>query len=107
MCIRDRSWGPKMDGRTTGCVFKHDASGNPIVGQYDTSVGCDQFTGKAMPWMAHPDNVSGFFRSGSTVSNNLTVSQSFDQAAGRLSITRDDIKGIVPVSYTHLTLPTS
>jgi len=92
----DESWGPKMDGRTTGCVFKHDASGNPIVGQYDTSVGCDQFTGKAMPWMAHPDNVNSFFRSGSTVSNNLTVSQSFDQAAGRLSITRDDIKGMVP-----------
>src|SRR5213075_1461973 len=56
----DESWGPKLDGRTTGCIFKKDAGGNPIVGTYDPSVGCDQFTGKAMPWIAHPDNVSNY-----------------------------------------------
>jgi TonB-linked SusC/RagA family outer membrane protein len=71
----DESWGPKLDGR-------------PI----------DQFSGKAQPWVAHPDNVRDFFRTGSTVSNNLTVSQSFENAGARLSITRDDVKGIVPNS---------
>ena len=71
----DESWGPKLDGR-------------PI----------DQFSGKAQPWVAHPNNVRDFFRTGSTVSNNLTVSQSFENAGARLSITRDDIKGIVPNS---------
>jgi len=88
----DESWGPKLDGRTHGCTF--------ITGTttYDQSVGCDQFTGKAMPWIAHPDNVSGYYRTGSTVSNNLTVSQSAENMGGRLSITRDDIKGIVPNS---------
>ena len=71
----DESWGPKLDGRLI-----------------------DQFSGKAQPWIAHPDNVRDFFRTGSTVSNNLTVSQSFENAGARLSITRDDTKGIVPNS---------
>jgi TonB-linked SusC/RagA family outer membrane protein len=71
----DESWGPKLDGRLI-----------------------DQFSGKAQPWVAHPDNIKDFFRTGSTVSNNLTVSQSFENAGARLSITRDDIKGVVPNS---------
>jgi TonB-dependent SusC/RagA subfamily outer membrane receptor len=33
----DESWGPKLDGRTTGCVFKTDSAGKAIVGTYDTS----------------------------------------------------------------------
>jgi TonB-linked SusC/RagA family outer membrane protein len=71
----DESWGPKLDGRLI-----------------------DQFSGKAQPWVAHPDNVKNFFQTGNTISNNLTVSQSFENAGARLSITRDDIKGIVPNS---------
>jgi len=71
----DESWGPKLDGRLI-----------------------DQFSGKAQPWVAHPDNIKDFFRTGSTVSNNLTVSQSYENAGARLSITRDDIKGVVPNS---------
>jgi TonB-linked SusC/RagA family outer membrane protein len=71
----DESWGPKMDGR-------------PI----------DQFSGKAQPWIAHPDNVSNFFRSGSSISNNVNVSSSFDAGGVRLSLTKDDIRGIVPNS---------
>jgi len=71
----DESWGPKLDGRLI-----------------------DQFSGKQQPWIAHPDNVRDFFRTGSSVSNNLTVSQSYENAGARLSITRDDIKGIVPNS---------
>ncbi|MES2179409.1 MAG: SusC/RagA family TonB-linked outer membrane protein [Gemmatimonadota bacterium] len=89
----DESWGPKLDGRTTGCMF--------IVGQpgvYDKTKSCDQFTGKGQPWVAHPDNVSGYFRTGSTLSNNLNVTTSSDNAGGRLSITKDDIRGIVPNS---------
>src|SRR3954470_1388038 len=61
----DESWGPKLDGRLI-----------------------DQFSGKAQPWVAHPDNIKDFFRTGNTVSNNLTVSQSFENAGARLSVTR-------------------
>jgi TonB-linked SusC/RagA family outer membrane protein len=88
----DESWGPKLDGRTTGCVFK------PGTETYDTSVGCDQFTGKSMPWVAHPDNVRSFFRTGSTLSNNLNVSTSGDASGARLSLTKDETRGIVPTS---------
>ncbi|MEP6619897.1 MAG: SusC/RagA family TonB-linked outer membrane protein [bacterium] len=71
----DESWGPRFNGQ-------------PI----------DQFTGKAMPWIAHPDNISQFFRTGSTLSNNLNVSTSGDAMGARLSVTKDDIRGIVPNS---------
>jgi TonB-linked SusC/RagA family outer membrane protein len=71
----DESWGPKLDGRLI-----------------------DQFSGKQQPWIAHPDNVKNYFRTGNTVSNNVSMSQSFDNAGARLSVTRDDIKGIVPNS---------
>ena len=47
---------------------------------YDQSVGCDQFTGLAQPWIAHPDNVRSFFRTGSTVSNNVNVSAAGDNS---------------------------
>src|SRR5262245_10650762 len=103
----DESWGPKLNGRTTGCMFTRDADGNPIENTsagftgkftYDTKAGSDQFSGKAQPWIAHPNNVHDFFRTGATISNNLTVAQSFENAGARLSITRDDIKGIVPNS---------
>ena len=88
----DESWGPKLDGRTTGCYFK------PNTSIYDTTKGCDQFNGKSMPWIAHPDNVSQYFRTGSTLSNNLNVSTSGDAAGARLSLTKDDVRGIVPNS---------
>ena len=86
----DESWGPKLDGRTNGCVFKAGTQ------TYDSSVGCDQFTGKAQPWIAHPDNVRSFFRTGSTISNNINISGSSDQSGARLSITKDETRGIVP-----------
>ncbi|HET9011019.1 MAG TPA: SusC/RagA family TonB-linked outer membrane protein, partial [Gemmatimonadaceae bacterium] len=71
----DESWGPKLDGRLI-----------------------DQFTGKAQPWVAHPDNISNFFRSGSSLSNNVSVSSAFDAGGARLSLTKDDTRGIVPNS---------
>ena len=71
----DESWGPKLDGR-------------PI----------DQFTGKAQPWIAHPDNVRNYFRSGNSLSNNLNVSSAFDNGGVRFSLTKDDTRGIIPNS---------
>ena len=53
-----------------------------------TGVLIDQFSGKAQPWIAHPDNVRDYFRTGATISNNLTVSQAFDNAGARLGHAR-------------------
>ena len=39
----DESWGPRLDGRLI-----------------------NQFTGPNQPWVAHPDNVRNFFRTGMT-----------------------------------------
>lgn len=71
----DESWGPKLDGR-------------PI----------DQFTGKGMPWIAHPNNVKDFFQTGHTLSNGISVTANGSRTAARLSLTKDDVVGIVPNS---------
>jgi TonB-linked SusC/RagA family outer membrane protein len=71
----DESWGPKLDGRLI-----------------------DQFTGKQQPWIAHPDNIENYFRTGSTLSNNVNVSASNDAAGLRLSVGTDRTTGIVPNS---------
>ncbi len=95
----DESWGPKLDGRTHGCIYKTDAAGKYIQPlAYDMSVGCDQFSGLAQPWIAHPDNVRNFFRTGSTFSNNLNISTSSENAGARVSLTKEDVRGIVPNS---------
>lgn len=71
----DESWGPKLDGRLI-----------------------DQFTGPKMPWIAHPNNVKDFFRTGSTMSNGISISTSGARSAARLSLSKDDVAGIVPNS---------
>src|SRR5678815_1217565 len=71
----DESWGPKLDGRLI-----------------------DQFTGKQQPWIAHPDNIENYFRTGSTLSNNVNVPASNDAAGLRLSVGTDRTTGIVPNS---------
>ncbi|MBM3289539.1 MAG: SusC/RagA family TonB-linked outer membrane protein, partial [Candidatus Hydrogenedentes bacterium] len=71
----DESWGPKLDGRLI-----------------------NQFTGANMPWVAHPNNVNDFFQTGTTVSNSITVTANGSRTAARLSVTKDNVRGIVPNS---------
>jgi len=69
----DESWGPRMDGQ-------------PI----------DQFTGKAMPWSPHPDNVRSFFRTGSTWNTNFAVSRAGQASNVRLSLSNIQVEGMAP-----------
>ncbi|MDP1861847.1 MAG: SusC/RagA family TonB-linked outer membrane protein [Gemmatimonadaceae bacterium] len=71
----DESWGPKLDGRLI-----------------------DQFTGKQQPWIAHPNNVKDFFNVGHTVSNSISVTANGAKSSARLSLTKDNVLGIVPNS---------
>ena len=71
----DESWGPKLDGRLI-----------------------DQFFGKQQPWVAHPNNVSSYFQTGSTVSNNVNVVAAGKGMGLRFSVTKDNTTGIVPNS---------
>ncbi len=80
----DESWGPRLDGQ-------------PI----------DQFTGPGMPWVAHPDNVSNFFRTGGTLNTNIAVSNAGENHHVRMSLSDTRLNGISPgttVKRTGLTL---
>ncbi|MEO8910031.1 MAG: SusC/RagA family TonB-linked outer membrane protein [Gemmatimonadaceae bacterium] len=87
----DQSFGPRLDGRTTGCVFV------PKTTTYDTSVPCHQFNAvNGAPWIPQPDNVSSFFDTGHTRSTTIAFSGGNDRASARVSLGRDNITGYVP-----------
>jgi TonB-linked SusC/RagA family outer membrane protein len=77
----DESWGPRLDGR--------------LICQFD-SPGAGTSNCTPTPWVAHPDNVKDFFRTGLTASTTLAVSGGGERLAGRLSLGADNVKGIFP-----------
>lgn len=90
----DQSFGPRLDGRTTGCIFI------PGTTTYDKSVPCHQFTApNGGPWVAHPDNVESFFNTGHTRNGNLAFTGGNDRANARLSIGGENVDGIIPNSF--------
>ncbi|HEY0242343.1 MAG TPA: TonB-dependent receptor plug domain-containing protein, partial [Gemmatimonadaceae bacterium] len=77
----DESWGPRLDGR--------------LICQFDSpGAGTNKCT--PTPWIAHPDNVKDFFRTGMTLSSTLAVSGGSERASGRLSVGADNVNGIFP-----------
>ena len=92
----DESWGPKLDGRTTGCVYPTDANGNSIVSAgYDASKPCHQFFGVG-PWAAHPNNVRDFWDNGLVTNVNVAVARSGERNNVRLSVGRTGEAGMYP-----------
>src|SRR5207253_2370979 len=77
----DESWGPKLDGR--------------LICQFD-SPGAGTANCQPTPWVAHPDNVKNFFRTGVTGTTTVGVSGGTDRVAGRLSFGGDNVTGIFP-----------
>ncbi|HMG00569.1 MAG TPA: TonB-dependent receptor plug domain-containing protein, partial [Gemmatimonadaceae bacterium] len=77
----DESWGPRLDGRLI-CQF--------------TSPGAGTANCQATPWVAHPDNVKSFFKTGVTASSTVGVSGGKERSYGRLSLGADNINGIFP-----------
>jgi len=104
----DQSFGPKLDGRTTGCVFIYgdtlangsyrDSRFNPAApNTYDPLQPCRQFTAvNGAPWVAHPDNVNSFFNTGHTRSTTIAFSGGTDRSSARISLGRDNVTGYVP-----------
>ncbi|MEP6551281.1 MAG: TonB-dependent receptor plug domain-containing protein, partial [Gemmatimonadales bacterium] len=72
----DESWGPRLDGRLI-CQFDSPGAG---------SANCTP-----TPWIAHPDNVKDFFRTGVTGSTTVGVSGGTERSFGRLSLGADNI----------------
>ena len=77
----DESWGPRLDGR--------------LICQFD-SPGAGTANCQKTPWIAHPDNVKDFFRTGTTLTTTVGVSGGTDRLTGRLSMGGDNISGVFP-----------
>ncbi|HZI43063.1 MAG TPA: TonB-dependent receptor plug domain-containing protein, partial [Gemmatimonadaceae bacterium] len=75
----DESWGPKLDG-TPRSQFS-----------FTTPKGAE-----VRPWIAHPNNVSSFFQNGKSITTNASAQGANDRANFRLSLTRQDVDGLVP-----------
>lgn len=99
----DESWGPMMDGRTTGCIRVPGPL--PAVGapnNYDTGHACNQFFG-AGPWQAHPNNVRDFWNTGLLINANVAVARSSDRSNVRLSVGRTNESGMYPNNTNNRT----
>jgi outer membrane receptor protein involved in Fe transport len=75
----DESWGPRLDG-TPRSQHSFTAAGGADV----------------RPWVAHPDNVRDYFDLGKSYVTNVAAQGSSDRANFRLSITNQDVSGLVP-----------
>jgi len=76
------AWGPRLDVGTKHLQWNSplDASGKPI----------------ATDWVSHPNNPQDFYETGSTYTNNISISGKNADGNYRLSYTNLSNKGIVP-----------
>jgi TonB-linked SusC/RagA family outer membrane protein len=75
----DESWGPRLDG-TPRSQFSLTEAGAAEV----------------RPWVANPNNVKNYFDLGKTFITNVAAQASTDRANVRLSLTNQDVAGMVP-----------
>ncbi|MBP1651475.1 MAG: TonB-dependent receptor, partial [Bacteroidetes bacterium] len=69
----DESWGPKLEGQLVRPYYSFDKDkGNPYFGQ-------------TTPWVAQPNNVKDFYRTGYTITNNIAMAGNNDKGYFRLS----------------------
>jgi TonB-linked SusC/RagA family outer membrane protein len=76
-----RAWGPKFNGQSY-FQYNPDAPDNKPV--------------ERTPWVAHKDYISGFFQTGVTYSNSLSLESGGDNGSARLSVTHLKNKWIIP-----------
>ncbi len=69
----DESWGPALNGQLI-----------------------DQFTGKQMPFLPHPNNVRDYYKAGSNWTTNVAVGRATTNSNVRMSITHGDILSMAP-----------
>lgn len=69
----DESWGPKLEGQLVRPYWSWDKDKN------------NPYFGQTTPWVAQPDNVRDFYRTGYTLTNNIALSGSNDKGEFRAS----------------------
>ncbi len=87
----DESWGPKLDGRQVLSWYdlaKWEANGK--VGNPTTSA-----------WSPASSDYRSFFETGVSTTNNVAVSQAYDNSAFRISYTNTALKGYLPNSSQY------
>lgn len=82
----DESWGPKFDPNLMYLPWN----------AFDPEFSADYL--KEIPWVASDHDVDSFFNTGVTLTNNISVANSFENSNLRVSYTNTDIEGIVPNS---------
>lgn len=95
----DESWGPALNGQL---IPQHDSPTSSGVRAGDWAIRprnadgtfADQIT--PTPWEAHPDNIKNFFRTGKTITTNVSVSGSNEDGNFRASVTDLQSDGILP-----------
>ena len=80
----DQSWGPALDGREVRQWYSYDDV-NGLLGQ-------------ATPWVARPDNVADYFRTGLNFTTNVAFSQGGENFNYRLSLNNTEETGVFPNS---------
>lgn len=95
----DESWGPRLDGRL---IAQHDSPTTSGFRAADSAVrprdASGNFTDEIIPtpWIAHPNNIENFFRTGNTLTTNISVTGGNDKGNMRLSFTDLKSEGILP-----------
>ena len=87
----DESWGPKLDGRQVLSwydIAKWEVNGK--VGDPTTS-----------PWSAPANDYEKFFETGLSFTNNVSISQVYDNSAFRISYTNNTLNGYLPNSSMY------
>ena len=84
-----RAWGPKFSGQN---YF-----------QYDPATPDNKATVRT-PWVAQPDYIKGFFQTGLTFSNSISIEGGTDKGSARLSVSHLKNDWIIPnTGYERLT----
>ena len=73
----DESWGPRLDGR--------------LIPQFYSK-------GEPVPFVAHPNNVRDFFRTGYVINNGVSIADANDKFDYRLSFNNFKQEGVIPNS---------
>ena len=90
----DESWGPRLDGQP---IPQFDSPRNvPGFRGGDIDAAPDGSTITPTPWVSRPDNVTDFFETGLTLTNNVAVSGGNESGNFRLSYTNLDQTGMLP-----------
>ncbi|WP_436491429.1 SusC/RagA family TonB-linked outer membrane protein [Chitinophaga sp. ARDCPP14] len=80
----DESWGPKLNGQIIRPYWSWDKDKkNPYFGKTDT-------------WSPHPNNVKDFYKTGFTLTNNISMAGSDDKGSFRLSYGNMDQTFVLP-----------